>query len=306
MAISGIALAASKRETNVLRVGVMTNLTHAPLLAGLGSGRIAKALAPVVIEPRVFRAGTRVSEALIGGAIDVGTAGSAAVVIHHARHGHSLRILTGCASGGASLVTARDARIEKPEDLRGKRIAVTGIGTTQDVALRSYLAAHGMTDATAGGDVTILAVSGATILDQMKRGHLDAAWLAEPWATRLVEDIGAKRFLDERDLWPERRFATAVLTTRAKLVNDPRIAALTHALEDEIERAALEPEKTREEAYAALQRHVGNPGSRAVFDAAWKFVDFTRDPVRSSVIRFGENAHALGLCPASPASDLFG
>ncbi|MDF2696166.1 MAG: ABC-type putative sulfate transporter, periplasmic binding protein, partial [Labilithrix sp.] len=92
----------------VFRVGVMSNLTHAPLLAGLGSGRIAQALAPARVETRVFRAGPRVTEALIGGAIEAGTAGPAAVVVHHARHARNgqggLRILGGCCSGGASLV----------------------------------------------------------------------------------------------------------------------------------------------------------------------------------------------------------
>ncbi len=45
----------SARGERVLRVGVMSNLTHAPMIAGLGSGRIAEALRPVAVETRVFR-----------------------------------------------------------------------------------------------------------------------------------------------------------------------------------------------------------------------------------------------------------
>ena len=69
----GIALARARRdgERAVLRVGVMSNLTHAPLLAGLNTGRIARALAPTRVETVVFRAGPRVTEALIGGVLDV-------------------------------------------------------------------------------------------------------------------------------------------------------------------------------------------------------------------------------------------
>lgn len=310
VAVSGLALGARsatvrrRGDAGVLRVGVMTNLTHAPLLAGLGSGRIAKALAPVPIEAKVFRAGPRVCEALIGRAIDVGTAGSAAVVIHHSRHARALRIVGGCASGGASLVLAPGSRVRTPEDLSGKRLAVTGIGTTQDVALRTYLRQHGLRIATEGGTVTLIAVSSATILAQMKRGDLDGAWLAEPWATRMVREVGAERFLDERDLWPNRRFATAVLTTRADLASDPRIADLRRALDVEIERAVRDPETAREEAYRELARHVGNPGARAIFDAAWSFVDFTSDPVKESVFRFAKDARALGLCPPDAASGL--
>ena len=48
----GIAFARRGGREDVLRVGVMMNLTHAPLLAGLGSGRIARALAPTKVETR--------------------------------------------------------------------------------------------------------------------------------------------------------------------------------------------------------------------------------------------------------------
>lgn len=296
-ALGGAAFAGRTSE-GVLRVGVMTNLTHAPLLAGLGSGRIARALAPIAIDVRVFRAGPRVTEALLGRAIDVGTAGPAALVIHHARHassGGGLRVLSGCASGGASFVVARGSGIAKPDDVRGKRLAVTQIGTTQDVALRTWLRAAGLRDGAAGGDVTVIAVAPSVILDEMRRGELHGAWLAEPWATRLVHDIGATRLVDERDLWPGRAFATAALAARADRAGDPRIAALAAALRDEIARSRAAPDQTLDEAYAELRRHVGNPGARSVFGAAARYIDFTADPVAPSFVRFAEDAADLGF-----------
>lgn len=303
--IGGGLAFARRGDPNVLRVGVMMNLTHAPLLAGLGSGRIARALAPVKIDTVAFRAGPRVSEALLGGAIDAGTAGSAAIVIHHARHsasGGGLRVVSGCASGGASLMIAKGSGIRSPEDLHGKRLAVTQIGTTQDVALRAYLKAHALVDRAAGGDVSVLAISSAVILDQMRRGELHGAWLAEPWATRLELSIGAERFLDERDLWPNRQFSTAALATRRERADDPRIAALSTALADEIARAGTSLETTLDEAYAEMKRHVGNPGARKVFTSASRFVDFTTDPIRSSFTRFAEDAAAMGFTPG-PGGD---
>jgi NitT/TauT family transport system substrate-binding protein len=105
-AATGVALGRrSGAGASVLRVGVMANLTHAPMLAGLGSGRIAQALAPVAIESRVFRAGPRVTEALIGDAIDVGTSGPAPAVVHHARHSSGGR--GGRASGPRRISTER-------------------------------------------------------------------------------------------------------------------------------------------------------------------------------------------------------
>ena len=303
-AATGIALGRrNDSATSALRVGVMANLTHAPLLAGLGSGRIARALAPVVVESRVFRAGPRVTEALIGDAIDVGTSGPAPAVVHHARHSSGgrggLRILAGCSSGGASLVVTRRSHIRHAEDLHGKSLAVTQIGTTQDLALRSYLAQHALRDTTAGGDVRVIAVAGATILAQMKNGELDGAWLPEPWATRVVRELGAERFIDERDLWEGRRFASALLVARADRATDPRVARLVSALAEEVARATRDPAKTRDEAYEELARRVGNPGKRADFDAAWAFMDVTDDPIRSSVEELGRRARSLAILPGS-------
>ena len=309
---TGVAIAARPRETlaTVLRVGAMSNLTHAPLLAGLGSGRIARALAPVQIETRVFRAGPRVTEALLGDAIDVGTAGPAAVVIHHARHVRNgrggLRILGGCCSGGASLVVTRSSHIERAADLRTKRIAVTQIGTTQDIALRVYLRDAGLRDRTSGGEVTVLAIAASTILEQMKRGDLDGAWLPEPWATRVVDELDAVRLVDERELWPSQRFATAVLASRGADAMHPSIGTLARALEVEVARATVDFRTTLAEAHAELKRHVGNPGRLALFERAVAFVDFTTDPLRASVERFGEDARSFGLCGATPTSGLFG
>jgi NitT/TauT family transport system substrate-binding protein len=306
---TAIARRSSRDSERVFRIGVMSNLTHAPLIAGLGTGRIARALAPVRVETRVFRAGPRVTEALLGDAIDAGTAGPAAVVVHHARHSHGrsggLRILGGCCSGGASLVVTRTSKIEHPGDLRGKRLAVTQIGTTQDIALRVFLRDAGLRDATSGGDVTVLAISGGTILEQMRRGDLDGAWLPEPWATRIVADLSAIRLVDERDLWPNRRFSTAVLTSRSENAGDPVVRRLAQALEDEVARALANPETTLKEAHTELKRHVGNPGALSIFERAVRFVDFTTDPVRESVERFGDAAASFGLCPPRPATGLF-
>lgn len=310
MGAAGTAIArrAGTSDEAALRIGVMTNLTHAPLIAGLGSGRVARALAPTPIEMRLFRAGPRVTEALLGRAIDVGTSGPAAVVIHHARHrgGGGLRVLGGCCSGGASLVVGRTSGIRAAADLPGKRLAVTQLGTTQDIALRVYLRNAGLRDTVAGGNVTVLAIAGATILDQMKRGDLHGAWLPEPWATRIVLELDAVRLVDERDLWPEKRFATAVLTARGDNANTPAVRRVAEALEREVALAIADPQKTLREAHAELKRHIGNPGALRIFEKAAAFVDFTTDPVRSSIERFGEDAAGFALCPPNPAAGLFG
>jgi hypothetical protein len=77
------------------------------------------------------------------------------------------------------------------------------------------------------------------------------------------------------------------------------------ALEEEVRRALADPRATLVEAHTELKRHVGNPGSFSIFEEAATFVDFTSDPVRDSVERFGEAAASFGLCPPRPATGLF-
>src|ERR1700690_2866015 len=144
--------------------------------------------------------------------------GRAAIVYTNARHAGLLRVLSGCSSGGASFVVAKASGIRGPGDLRGKTLATPQIGTTQDISLRKYLAAHGYKPAERGGDVTVHALDSMTILTEMRRGALDGAWLPEPWATRVVIDAGAERLVDERDLWPGRMFPTALVVARRDFV----------------------------------------------------------------------------------------
>lgn len=308
--VTGVAVARAGGgdDPNVLRVGVMANLTHAPLLAAIGSGRLAEALAPAALEVRVFRAGPRVTEALLGNAIDVGTAGPAPIVIHHARHPkNGFTILSGLCSGGASLVVTPKSGIRGPEDFANKRLAVAQIGATQDVALRVFLREHGYAERTRGGNVEVLAISPATILAQMTSGSLDGAWLAEPWATRMVKELAAVRIVDERDLWPDRRFTTALaVTRRATGPKTPLVKRFNAHLVAEVRRAVADPQKARDEAYAELKQRVGNPGKKAIFDAALPFVDFTDDALAASVDKFARDAQSLGFLPPGPIASPFG
>ncbi len=307
-ALLGAACTRPEGEPGVLRVGMIASLSHAPMLAGIGSGRLARALAPLRIESRVFRAGPRVVEALVGRAIDFGVTGPAPVVVGYAHHGaETLRVTSGCASGGASLVVAPTALIRAAADLRGKALAVTQLGSTQDVSLRTYLRTHGLASTAQGGDVTVHALAASDVRAQMMKGRLDGAWLPEPWATRLVREIGAERFVDERDLGPFRRFATALVVARCELVRArPADAALLEAaFTEEVERARAHPTESCNEAYDEIQRLTTNAGKRAWFDEAWNELEFTSDPLAGAVQTFAANAAALGVMPYVECGALF-
>lgn len=304
---TSLAAACRSHTDGVIRIGFMTNLTHAPAIVGLASGRIAQALG-VQVEPRSFRAGPRVVEALIGDAIDVGVAGPAPVVYAHARHGKgTLRVLSGCCSGGASFIVGRASGIRGPESLRGKTLATVQIGTTQDIALRKYLRAHGYAPAERGGDVTVHALDAATILAEMRRGSLDGAWLPEPWATRVVQEAPGIRLIDERDLWPNRAFPTAIVAARGDFTRDaaPVAARIATAFQDEIARAARLPDETREQARLELGRLLGKSLPSALIEEAAHWVDFTADPLPDALETLAHDAWTLGLAPQTTCKTLF-
>lgn len=305
-AITGAAC--RSRDAGVVRIGFMTNLTHAPAIAGLASGRIERAIGTRV-EVSSFRAGPRVIEALVGGAIDVGIAGPAPVVYTHARHGAgALRVLAGCASGGASFVVARRARIAGPADLRGKTLATPQIGTTQDIALRKYLRDSGYEPAERGGDVAVHALDAATILAQMQSGALDGAWLPEPWATRVVREADALRRIDERDLWPKRAFPTALVIARGDFARERALVAarIADAVGYEVERASRAPDETLDVVGDEIARLVGKRLPRDLLQQAWRYVDFTRDPLPEALDAIASDAARLGLAPRASCQSLFG
>ena len=129
----------------VLRVGYFPNITHSQALIGLARGDFQTALGPQVqIEPIQFNAGPSVIEAMFAGEIDMSYIGPNPAINGYVQsQGEALRIVAGATSGGAALVVRPEAGITTPPDLSGRRLATPQLGNTQDVALRSYLIAHG-------------------------------------------------------------------------------------------------------------------------------------------------------------------
>ena len=284
-----------------IRVGVMTNLTHAPLLAAIFDGSLARAIAPLKLDVKYFRAGPRVTEALLGGALDVATAGTGPLISALNRHPSALVARCCVASGGASLVTR--SAIMKAEQLDGAALAVAQIGSTQDVSLRTFIKRSGLNLKQSGGSVHVTALAPADILGQLRRGTLDGAWLAEPWATRAVCEGKLVRLVDERDLWPGHYFPSAVVIARSAfaIARPSDVAAVENVVRAFVERAKSDPEDVRTCAYEELVKQVKNPGARSVFDEAWRYVDFRSDLRESTMATLRSNAIAAGLLRAGPS-----
>ena len=142
-------------------------------------------------------------ESMFSGAVDITYVGPSPAINAFAKTGgEDIRILSGAADGGASLVVNPALNISKPSDFAGKRIGTPQLGNTQDVACRAWLIDNGMNVTLTGGDAYVIATSNPEQLPLFKQGKLDAVWTVEPWVTRLLQDAGGKIYLSQDEAVP--------------------------------------------------------------------------------------------------------
>jgi NitT/TauT family transport system substrate-binding protein len=301
----------SPADARVLRVGCMGTLAHAPSLVGLHSGRFERALSArgVRLERAVFGAGPEVMASLLAGAIDVGCLGPVPAVTAYVRtRGRAVRVVSGAASGGAVMVVRRGAGIRCASDLRGRHVATPQLGNTNDLALRGWLRSQGMDATEYGGDVTISPMKGSSMLAQMRRGMLDAAWVAEPWGARLVADAGAMVWIDERTLWPNGRFATAVLVMHRAYhaMAAGNVRAWVEAHSAEVARLREDPARGMRETSEALRAITGKGVPAGVLREAWGRMEFTTDPLEGTIRAMARVGMELGMVPRGSMEGLVG
>ena len=280
-----------------LRLAYFPNLTHAPALIGVGEGRYDKALPTVAISAKVVNAGPEAMEALLAGEVDMAFVGpSPAINTFIKSKGQALRIVAGACDGGASLIARGDVSISSVHDLDGHSVAVPQLGGTQDVSLRHFLALNGLKPRELGGTVSIIPVANPDILTLFKRRQIDAAWVPEPWASRLRSEGGGRTAVDERDLWPGGRFTTTVLVARRQFA-ETHPDAVREFVAVHVATVSWIQEHPREAQDAAnreLKRLAGKPLKENVLREAWSHLTFTTDPNASSITAFAQAARDAG------------
>ena len=286
-----------------VRLGFFPNLTHAPALVGVARGDFQRELgANAALEPKAFNAGPEAMEALLAGAIDVSYVGPGPAINTYLKsHGKALRVLAGACSGGASLVAEADAPIRSLRDLDGKRVAVPQIGGTQDISLRYFLLREHLQTRDKGGSVLVLPIKPADALALMKRGEIDAAWMPEPWVTRLIHEAGAKLVTDERDLWPAHHFPTTVIVARREFLaaHPEQVDAIVRAHLDAIRFLQEQTPEAQQTVNGELKRLAGKPLKDADLREAWGRVAFTADPDKAGLETFAAMATQTGYLSAN-------
>jgi NitT/TauT family transport system substrate-binding protein len=282
----------------VLRVGHFPNITHAQALVAHslsrhGQGWFEPRLGrDVTIEWYVFNAGPSATEGIFAGSIDLTYVGpNPALNAYTKSRGEEVRILAGSARGGAALVVHSDDAIASPEDFRGKKIATPQLGNTQDVACRSYLAAHGFHVTQQGGDVLILPTANPDQLTLFAAHKVDAVWTVEPWVSRLEMEGGGKVFLDE----PEA--VTTVLTSSVKLLKDRRELAhkFVAAHRELTEWLKANPKAAQTLLIEEIKAETGKQMPAELVTRAWQRLHFTSEISLAPLEKTLADAQAAGF-----------
>ncbi|MFE0101901.1 ABC transporter substrate-binding protein [Streptomyces sp. NPDC059009] len=281
-----------------IRVGYFPNLTHGTALVGLRQGILQKELNGTKIQPATFNAGPSEIEALTSDSIDIGFIGPSPSINGYVQSkGKGLRIIGGAASGGVKFVVNPD-KIKSVADVKGKKIATPQLGNTQDVAFLNWIAEKGWkVDAQSGaGDVSVVRTDNKVTPDAYKSGSIDGAWVPEPTASKLVSE-GAKVLLDEKDLWPDKKFViTNIIVSQKFLKEHPKVVeAFLRGTVKTNKWIKSHPDEAKKAANAQLEQESGKALPAKVIDPAWKSIDFTDDPLATTLDLEADHAVKAGL-----------
>lgn len=283
---------------NKIRVAYFPNISHAVPIVGIENGFFSNQIGNnTVIEPLLFDSGPQVIESIFAGSVDIAYVGPGPAINGFLKsEQHNVKILSGAASGGVSFIVHPDSKIKSVADFEGKRIAAPQIGNTQDISLRTYLSDNGLKPAEKGGSVVVLNTGSSDIYILFAKGDIDAAWVPEPTATILVQQLGGTRLFNEKELWPEDKFASVVLIAREEYVNEhPEIIRKwLEAHQQTVTWINSNKEETRTIFIDFMKDEMGKSLPDELIDESLSNLEITSDPIVSSINTIAKRADSLG------------
>ena len=284
-----------------VRLGFLENITHASALIALKEGFFSSALGSAgTLNPTAFSTGTEETTAILAGQLDAAYVGpNPAINAWQKSGGTAIKIVSGAATGGASVVVAKG--ITSASQLKGKTLATPSLGNTQDVALRYWLKQNGIaTTATGGGDAFIKPTTpnSAAVLE-FKSGQIAGGSEPAPYDIEMVSDGGTV-------LFSEPGVTTLLVVTQSFLSAHPAIVSdLIKAQVQANNFIKSNPTAAEAAANAELASYTGKPLKPSLVAAAFKEITFTNDPDASSLTTDASQAVSLGLLKPVNLSGIF-
>ena len=296
--IIGLSSGQEQSNQDKIRVAFFPSIGHAVPIVGIENGIFENGIGQEIkIETKLFDSGPQVIESIFAGSIDVAYVGPGPVINGFLKsNGNDVKILAGAASGGASFIIQPDSGLDSIENFDGKRIASPQISNSQDVSLRHYLASNNLQPVEKGGTVFVLNISNPDIYTLFAKGEIDGAWVPEPWATMLVEELDGVRLFNEENLWPNEEFTSVLLIARTDYLekNPELVKNWLKSHEETIAWINANPDKSKSIFEGFLKKHMGKSLPTKIIDESFSNLTITSDPIKSSVLIFAERADSLG------------
>lgn len=182
-----LLLAPSVRQVlaGPVRVGVFPNLHCALIYLADSQGYFKKHGVNVVIKTQ--ESGLVAINELVADKIDIAPTAEFAFVLQAFKH-QDLRIVATIYDGSDhDLIVRKDRAIARPQDLKGKRVAVTQ-SSSGEFFLYNYLIFNRMP----AGSIHVVYLAPYEIVKAMAGGSVDAALSWPPYTTQMVKQLGAK------------------------------------------------------------------------------------------------------------------
>lgn len=273
-------------DAKLIRVGFFPNVTHPQALVGRGSDIFKSEInSDYSLEWKKFNAGPAELEALLTGEIDIGYIGPGPAVNGYNVSNGDLVIIAGVSKGGAVLVKRSDSEIENVDDLKDKKIAIPQYGNTQDIVLRGLMKDNNLKDTVRGGDVKVVQAPNPDVKMLLEEKNIDAAFVPEPWGSRLEEEIGAKVILDYDETWRNGDYSSAVIIARKEFLEShpEAVKEFLRAHVNSTDYINNSPEEAKNIINAQIKELMRDPLDKIVLDKSMKRIIVTYDPNVESI-----------------------
>ena len=219
--ISGCAEPEQKEELTEIHFGYQPSTHQIAYLTARDKGLWNDTLTPLGIvktTENLFPSGAPEMTSMLAGDLDVAYVG-AAPFISALSEGLDAKIVAAVQVQGSDLVVRTGIPYEKPEDLKGLKIATFPPGTIQDTLLRNWLKTNNIDP---DKDVTILPMTPADAVTAISANQVDAVFLPHPSPTQIEMGDYGRTVVQSGEIMPNH--ACCVVVVSGNLIkNHPEV-----------------------------------------------------------------------------------
>lgn len=174
-------------EEYVVKIGVAQGaLCHAPIHVAIENGYFEEE--GLKFESVDFGS-TAIQEAIGSGQIDAGF-GLVGKFIQPLENGLNLKVTSGMHTGCTKVLVKKDSGIHTVADLKGKKIGVNGLASSETVTTKRALAKVGVDFSAENSEVEFLVYATTDLPVALNNGAVDAIAVADPVATTSEKEYG--------------------------------------------------------------------------------------------------------------------